>query len=220
MEERILDFIRNVYVHISWPGVVLMMAIESANIPLPSEIIMPLSGWMLIRDRGLSVAYVLLAGFYGGLGCTIGSAVSYWIGALGGRPVIERYGRWVLISRRDLDSADRWFAKYGDRVVFFSRLLPVIRTFISFPAGIARVPFWRFCLLTFIGSFVWSLGLAYGGYLLGANWEKLREAMRPFDVPIVIVVVILVGLYVYRHIRHLREESVKVGSMPELSEEP
>ncbi|MFH1141073.1 MAG: DedA family protein, partial [Chloroflexota bacterium] len=110
-------------------------------------------------------------------------------------------------SRGDLERADRWFARYGSWAVFLSRMLPVVRTFISFPAGVVRMPLLRFCVLTFLGSFPWSLGLAYGGYVLGENWEALRRVMRPFDIPILLVLVVLVGLYVYRHVRHWRGEA-------------
>ena len=201
IEYQILSFINQVYTTIGWAGVVVLMAIESCNIPLPSEVIMPLSGWMLIKNQGLSAWYIVLAGLYGAIGCTIGSAISYWIGALGGRPFIERYGKYILISRHDLDLADRWFKRYGDWTAFFSRLLPVIRTFISFPAGITRMNFPRFLLYTFIGSFFWSLALAYGGYQLGEHWEDIRNVMRPFDIPIILILVALFGLFLYRHIR-------------------
>jgi membrane protein DedA with SNARE-associated domain len=184
-----------------WPGVVALMAIESANIPLPSEVIMPLSGWMLIKAQNLGAIYVLLAGFYGALGCTIGSAFSYWLGAWGGRPFLERWGRYFLISHHDLETADRWFSKYGMWAAFISRLLPVVRTFISFPAGVARVRLVPFLILTFLGSFPWCVGLAYGGYLLGEHWEELRSVMRPFDIPIIAVGLILVGWFIYHHVR-------------------
>ncbi|MDP2936414.1 MAG: DedA family protein, partial [Dehalococcoidia bacterium] len=162
IEYQILAVITQVYNSMGWYGVVLLMAIESANIPVPSEVIMPFSGWMLIRDKGLDAWYVILAGFYGALGCTIGSVVSYRVGAWGGRPLVERYGKYVLVSRHDLDLADRWFARWGDWAVFVARLLPVVRTFISFPAGISRMSFGKFTVLSFLGSFPWSLGLAYG----------------------------------------------------------
>jgi len=207
IEQQILDFITRTYDVLGWPGVALLMAIESACIPLPSELVMPLSGWLLIQAKGLSPWYTLLAAFYGALGNLLGSLVAYWVGAGGGRPLLERYGRYVLITRRDLERADRWFAKYGSWAVFLSRLLPVVRTFISFPAGVAKVPTWRFCILTFMGALPWSWGLAYGGYVLGENWEALRRVMRPFDIPILLVLIALASLYVYRHVRHIRSEA-------------
>lgn len=207
LEAQILDFIRSVYGTIGWPGVVLLMAIESCCIPLPSEIIMPLAGWILIADQGHGVAYIVVAGLYGAVGCVLGSVVAYWLGRWGGRPLIEKYGKYVLISRRDLNTADRWFDRRGQLTVFLSRLLPVVRTFISFPAGVARMNFVKFVFYSFVGSFIWCLGLAYGGYLLGDHWESLRNAIRPFDIPILIAIVVLVILYIYRHLKHLREEA-------------
>lgn len=207
MEELLLDWVREIYDAISWPGVILLMAIESAGIPFPSEIIMPVSGWILIRDRGDSVAFVFLAAFYGGLGNLLGSLVAYWIGAKGGLPLLQRYGRYVLVTRHDLNRAHNWFIKYGDWAVFFSRLLPVVRTFISFPAGVAKMNLVKFTVYTFIGSYLWSLGLAYAGYQLGSNWEKLRDVMRPFDIPILIAVVLLAALYVYRKKKALAAEA-------------
>lgn len=207
IEYQILAVITQVYNSMGWYGVMLLMAIESANIPVPSEVIMPFSGWILIRDKGLDAWYVILAGFYGALGCTIGSVVSYWVGAWGGRPLVERYGKYVLVSRHDLDLADRWFTRWGDWAVFVARLLPVVRTFISFPAGISRMSFGKFTVLSFLGSFPWSLGLAYGGYILGEHWEDLRRVMRPFDIPIIAAVLLLAGFYVYHRLKTTGQET-------------
>jgi membrane protein DedA with SNARE-associated domain len=201
LEQELLNFIRATYDLMQWPGVVLLMAIESACIPLPSELIMPLAGWMLIKERSLSATYILVAGFYGALGNTIGSLVAYGVGMWGGRPFLNRYGKYVLISRHDLDRADKWFNKSGSWSIFISRLLPVVRTFISLPAGIARMPIIKFIIFTFTGSFIWSVGLAYGGYQLGEHWENLRTVMRPFDPIIGAAIIILVAFYIYRHLR-------------------
>ncbi len=199
IETLLLDFIRGVYDAIGWPGLVALMAIESACIPLPSELIMPFGGWFLVKDKGLGPEWVFLAGFFGALGNLLGSLLAYWAGAVGGRPLLERYGKYLLISTHDLDMADRWFTKHGDSTVFFSRLLPVVRTFISLPAGISRMNLFKFSLFTLVGSYPFSTGLAYGGYLLGERWERLRELMRPFDIPILVVLGILFILYVWRH---------------------
>jgi len=201
VEQLILDFVRHVYQVIGWPGVVLLMVIESACIPLPSEIIMPLSGWMLIADRGLGVGYIVLAGFCGAVGNVVGSVIAYWVGAWGGRPFLNRYGKYFLISQHDIELADRWFDRYGDRIMFFSRLLPIVRTFISFPAGIARMNMGRFLLYSFLGSLLWSTGLAYGGYILGQNWEHIREVIRPFDIPILVIFLVLVVTFVSRRLK-------------------
>lgn len=199
IEGQILALVRQTYQWLDWPGVIVLMAIESASIPLPSEVIMPLSGWMLVKERGLGAAHVVVAGFYGALGCTLGSLLAYWVGARGGRPLLERYGKYLLVSSHDLEQADRWFQRYGSWAVFLSRLLPVVRTFISLPAGVARMPLAKFIPLTFLGSFPWSLGLAYGGYVLGENWESLRAFMRPFDIPFLVAFFVLLGFYLRRH---------------------
>ncbi len=207
IEHQLLELIAQVYDLIGWPGVVFLMAIESVFFPIPSEVVMPLAGWMLISAEGHSGWFVLLAGVYGAVGSLVGALLIYAVGAMGGRPLLERYGRFVLITRQELSAADRWFARYGTRAVFLARLIPVVRSFISLPAGVTRMPLLSFSLLTFAGSFLWSLGLAYGGYVLGENWETLRQYMRPFDIPILVAVVVLIGLYVYHRLRTLRDEA-------------
>lgn len=200
-EEQVVLFLEGLLNAIGWPGVVIAMAIESACIPLPSEVTMPLAGWMLVLKRDLSIFYTLLAGFYGALGNTIGSIITYWVGALGGRPFLNKYGKYLLISRHDMEMADRWFAKWGEETAFFSRLLPIVRTFISLPAGIARMNFAKFSLLTFVGSFIWSLALAAAGYVFGARWREVRTIMRPLDIPIAILLFLALVWYVRRHLK-------------------
>jgi membrane protein DedA with SNARE-associated domain len=207
IERELLEFISSVYHAMQWPGVVLLMAIESACIPLPSELIMPLAGWMLIKEKSLGFAYIMLAGAYGALGNALGSAVAYGVGVWGGRPFLEKYGKYMLVSRHDLDLASRWFERSGSWSIFASRLLPVVRTFISLPAGIARMHFGKFLVYTFLGSFIWSVGLAYGGYLLGEHWEEVRAILRPFDPLIAAGIVALVVFYVYRHVRRLNKHT-------------
>ncbi|HEY8173256.1 MAG TPA: DedA family protein, partial [Dehalococcoidia bacterium] len=141
------------------------------------------------------------AGLFGAIGNTIGSWVAYYAGMYGGRPMAEKYGKYILVSRHDLDLADRFFDRWGNWAIFFSRLLPVVRTFISVPAGISRMPIWQFTVYTFAGAFIWSTGLAYGGYKLGENYERLRNWMRPLDYPIAAIIVVLVVWYVYRHVK-------------------
>ena len=180
------------------------MAIESCGIPLPSEIIMPLAGQFLIKDPG-NITGILAAGFFGALGCTIGSIVAYYIGALGGRPLIEKYGKYILINKEHLYMADRWFEKYGEWAAFFSRLIPVVRTFISFPAGIARMNITKFIIFTFLGSFVWSAALGWAGAEF--HPEDIRNAMRPFDLPIVLIILALIAVYVVRAWRNRNRSS-------------
>jgi len=202
IEHQIVQFLTNLLQAIGWPGVVAIMTLESANIPIPSEVTMPLAGWMLVQARGMTALdALLLGGFFGALGCTLGSILSYGLGAWGGRPLLKRYGKWIMISEEDLDKADRWFGRWGDWAAFVSRLLPIVRTFISFPAGVTKMNFWRFVVFTFAGSFIWCGLLALGGYYLGVNWETLRNAMRPFDIPIGIIILAGLGWYIYRHIQ-------------------
>lgn len=207
MEHTILSFISNVYTTLGWPGLVVLMTIESACIPLPSEVIMPLAGWMLVGSAGLSAWFVLLAALCGGIGNVLGSLIAYWIGAKGGVPLLRRYGKYVLISNDDLDRATIWFDKYGNWATLLARFLPGIRTFISLPAGIARMRVWTFTLYAFVGSFIWSGGLAYGGYVLGKNWESIRAAARPFDYPILAFIIFLVVAFVWVHLRRRRTSS-------------
>jgi membrane protein DedA with SNARE-associated domain len=202
IEQQIVQFLTSVLQTIGWPGVLVIMTLESANIPIPSEVTMPLAGWMLVQARnGTALAAFLLGGLIGALGCTIGSAISYWLGAWGGRPLVQRYGRWIMVNEEDLEKADKWFARWGDWAAFVSRLLPIVRTFISFPAGVTRIKFWRFLVFTFIGSFIWCAFLSLGGFYLGENWEALRRIMRPFDIPIAIALGAGLGYYIYHHVQ-------------------
>ncbi|KPJ49953.1 MAG: alkaline phosphatase, partial [candidate division Zixibacteria bacterium DG_27] len=139
-------------------------------------------------------------------GCLVGSLVAYFVGIYGGRPFLEKYGKYVLLSKRDLDTADRWFEKYGDWAIFFSRLLPVIRTFISLPAGIARMRLGRFIIYTFLGSLPWCLALAYVGKVMGENWGELREYFHHADLVIGIVIVLGIAYFLYRHLKPAREQ--------------
>ncbi|HKN82075.1 MAG TPA: DedA family protein [Pyrinomonadaceae bacterium] len=188
---------------LGYSGVVLLMAIESACIPLPSEIIMPFSGYLVSRGE----MNLWAVGVAGAVGCVVGSLVAYWVGMYGGRPFIEKYGRYILLSPHDLDLADRWFAKYGEWIVFTSRLLPAIRTFIAFPAGVARMNLPRFVIYTFAGSLPWCIGLAYVGQKLGEQWDKddtLKTWFHRFDFLIGIALLIAVTWWVWRHIKHSR----------------
>ena len=193
---------------LGYGGIVLLMAIESACIPLPSEIIMPFSGYLVYTGR-FNLWFVSIAG---ALGCVVGSLVAYWIGMYGGRPLIEKYGKYLLISTHDLNLADRWFDRFGEAIVFVSRLLPAIRTFIAFPAGVARMNLKKFIIYTFAGSLPWCLGLAYVGQKLGEQWDKdprLKNLFHRFDFVIGILIVLAVAWWVWRHVRHSRKEVMR-----------
>lgn len=180
------------------------MAVESACIPFPSEIIMPFAGWFLVKEHDLGLQGVSLIALAGAVGNLLGSLVAYYVGMFGGRPFLDRYGRWFLISQHDLAIADRAFAKYGEAIALFSRLLPIVRTFISLPAGIARMNIWKFSIYTLIGAYPFCWALTYGGYVLGEHWERLREDMRPFVIPIAIVIVAAGLWYIWHKIRRIR----------------
>jgi len=185
---------------LGYGGIVLLMAIESACIPLPSEIIMPFAGYLVFRGE-LDLWLVAAAG---ALGCVLGSLLAYWVGAWGGRPLAEKYGRYILVSPHDLHTADHWFQRRGDIIILIGRLLPVVRTFIAFPAGVARMPMFKFILYTFIGSFIWCWTLAWIGVRLGERWNTLGPWFHRFDTLIVMLALLVFGWYVWRHIRHLR----------------
>ncbi|HXS39593.1 MAG TPA: DedA family protein [Stellaceae bacterium] len=184
-----------------YAGVALLMAIESACIPLPSEIIMPFSGYLVFTGRFDLVAVATA----GAIGCNLGSTVAYAIGYYGGRPLVEKWGAYVMVSRRDLALVDRFFDRFGGITVFVSRLLPVVRTFIALPAGIARMPQLKFQVYTFLGSWPWCFALAYIGAKLGERWESdptLREIFHRFDVVIVAVIALAIIWYVWHHWTH------------------
>lgn len=209
LTDSLTILITSLYVHTSLAGILLAMAIESCCIPLPSEIVMPLAGVMVASGKilqgmnvGLSLFLVALAG---ATGCLIGSIAAYSIGSSGGRPLMLKYGRYLLISQHDADRADHFFQKWGSATAFFSRLLPVVRTYISLPAGISKMPFAKFCLYTFLGSLPWCLLLSYVGYLLGNHLSELAPIFHGLDVVILFVAVVLVVLYVWRHIRNDRK---------------
>lgn len=188
-------------------GIVLLMAIESACIPLPSEIIMPFAGYLVSIGR----FDLYLAATAGAIGCNLGSIVAYEVGKRGGRPVAERWGRYVLIGPGELDTADRFFKRFGGIAVLIGRLLPVIRSFIAFPAGVARMPLVPFHIYTFIGSWPWCFGLAWLGMVLGDKWNsdpRVKAAFHSADAAIAVVLVAAVVFYVWHRVRGLKRKSM------------
>lgn len=183
-----------------YAGVLLLMAIESACIPLPSEIILPFSGFLVSTGR-FQLWWVAIAG---ALGCNLGSMVAYAVGFYGGRPLAIRYGRWLLMAPGDLERAERWFRRRGDLAVFVSRMLPVVRTYIALPAGVARMPLLRFHVYTFLGSLPWCLLLAYVGARLGANWETLGPLFHRFDLVWAPLLLLLIVWGVWHHAKRMR----------------
>jgi membrane protein DedA with SNARE-associated domain len=194
-----------------YAGVLLLMAIESACVPLPSEIIMPFAGYLVHTGR-LGLVAVATAG---ALGCNLGSAVAYWIGAYGGRPFLFRYGRFVLLDHHDLDRADHFFQRYGGITVFVARLMPVIRTFIALPAGIARMPQLRFHLYTFIGSWPWCFVLAWAGMRLGQAWDtdpRFKAIYHRFHVGVEVLLLVAIVWFLWTHWRNRVRPSQELSS--------
>ncbi|MBI3952615.1 MAG: DedA family protein [Candidatus Doudnabacteria bacterium] len=193
----VTNFITSTIDQLGYVGVALLMAVESAAIPLPSEIIMPFSGFLIESGRfnlwGLGLA--------GAVGSVVGSVITYALGYYGGRPLIIKYGRFVLISQHDLELTEKFFKKFGSLSSFIGRVLPVVRTFISIPAGIGKVKFLPFVFYTFAGSLIWSFFLAWLGVKLGQNWTLLESYFRKFDAVIVIVIVIVIIWWIRRHFR-------------------
>src|SRR5438128_12551664 len=205
LDRIVLPFIDSLYGRFGYAGVVIAMTIESAAIPLPSELILPFAGWSVSRGiveplTGAAWAYwgAVIAGV---IGNTVGSLASYAVGAVGGRPLLDRYGRYVLISAHDLETADRWFARWGDLTVLFSRMLPIVRTFISVPAGIARMPLSRFLVFSIVGAVPWVMLLVSACMVLGANWQDLKHHLRGLDYIVVGLIVLGVGVFIWRHLR-------------------
>src|SRR5438105_12296945 len=191
-----------------YAGIVLLMAIESACIPRPSEILMPFAGYLVYRGD-LRLIAVAVAG---ALGCVLGSLAAYAVGANGGRPAIERWGRWVLLSPRELALADRWFARWGRQTVFWARLLPIVRTFIALPAGIAKMELWPFVWLTFAGSLPWCLLLAYFGFKLAENWNEVREKLHGLDMAVAAVVALGFAFALWHRVRAVRGAAHRASS--------
>ncbi len=202
MSEKIIAAIASFIIAIisagGYAGVALLMGIESSCIPLPSEIIMPFAGYVL----GTSMAKLLLVATAGAIGCNLGSIPPYWLGRWGGRPAVERFGRFILLSRHDLDRTEHFFDRFGGITVIAGRLLPVVRTFIALPAGIARMPQLRFHIYTFLGSWPWCFVLAYVGMKLGASWDtdpRFKAVFHRFHLGVEFVLLASVVWFVVSH---------------------
>ena len=202
IDQIVIPFLNTLYGSVGYLGVMIAMAIESAMIPLPSELILPYAGFLVsdpsqiepLTRGGWSFWIVVIVAT---IGNTVGSLIAYAIGAWGGRPFLERWGKYLLIRPHEIELAERFFDRYGSATAFFSRLLPIVRTFISFPAGVARMPIGRFVAYSTAGAFIWSTLLVYAGTLLGSRWQDIRHALQPFDLLIAVGVVVLVVLFIW-----------------------
>jgi membrane protein DedA with SNARE-associated domain len=198
MSEKIITLLVSLIASGGYLTVVVLMAVQSACIPLPSEVIMPLAGYALAHTQ---MQLILLA-TAASIASNLGSIPAYWVGAKGGRPMVERYGSWLLLSRRDLDRVDRFFLKYGSITVLVGRMLPIVRTFIAFPAGVAKMNQVRFQVYTFVGSWPWCYALAYVGMKLGASWHsdpRFKEVFHRFHLGVELVLVVGFGWFVASH---------------------
>ena len=182
------------------------MALETVIFLIPSEAVMTLAGWMLVKEKGLGPEWIVLAGLLGGFGSTLGSILLYYVGLLGGRPLLFRYGKYLFITRDDIEQGERFFMKWGTFAVFFGRMVPLVRTFVSLPAGTTRMDIRAFTIYTFIGSSIWAGILAAGGYALGENWEDLSNAMGPASFIVAGLLGLVFAWYIYRQIRKSWEE--------------
>ncbi len=198
---QLINFIEHIITSMGPLGISLLMAIESCNIPLPSEAILPFAGYLVSKG----VFNIHTAAWAGAFGCVIGSIPSYYLGYFGGRAFVEKYGKWFLVSKKDLEEADKWVEKYGDWAFFICRMLPVIRTFISLPAGILKAKKRFFFTFTFLGSLIWSYFLVYVGVKMGQNMEAFKHIWHKFDIAIVVICLILGILYLYKHFKHLKD---------------
>ena len=204
--QHLIDWVTHLIATLGYPGVFLLMALESACIPIPSEAIMPFAGALIKIDpaRGFNLHLLALVGACGNL---FGSIIAYWVGHIGGRPFLEKYGKFVLIRKRDLDKSEAFFQKHGEATALFSRVLPIVRTFISLPAGIARMNFPKFCVYTFVGALPFCYLLAWAGTYLGKNWSQVHAWLQKADVAVTVVLVALFAFWLWHHLRPDPEEA-------------
>lgn len=209
MLEQFAIIITDIITSFGYLGVFVLMTFESALIPIPSEVTMPFAGFMV----GLGKLNFLLVVFIGAIGNLIGSLMAYALGYWGGETVVHnlvrKYGKYLLITLEEVETSEKWFKNHGSKIAFFSRLLPVVRTFISLPAGIAKMNVLHFSIYTFLGSFLWSAFLAWLGLMLGQNWNVLGGYFHKFDYLIVATGLILTALYVYHKIQKIKKASRK-----------
>jgi len=202
MVTAIIDFLVNsitsIIGSVGYAGTFFLMILTACGIPFPSEITMPFSGFAVAEGK-LIFFWVIVAGVLGDL---TGALLAYWIGFKGGRPLVERYGKYILLSKHDLDTAERWFVNYGSITTFFGRMIPVIRTYISFPAGIAKMDVKKFALFTVLGAIPWLTFLTYMGTIMGENWEQIREYLQSVDLAVGVFIVLFITWYIWRHIKH------------------
>ena len=210
MIENLIAYLTNIIISVisktGYWGIFSLMAAESALIPIPSEVTMPFAGFLATIGR-FNIYAVILVGAFANL---FGSILAYWLGYWGGeaviRKLIKNYGKYLLMTEHEYDRSEAWFRKYGEKITFFSRILPIVRTFISLPAGVAEMNFWRFSLFTFLGSLIWSALLAYIGFIMGKNWHSLSIYYRKFEYVVIFAVIALAIYYIMHKLKKLRKK--------------
>ena len=198
------SFIIQSIVKFSYIGIFILMLLESFNIPIPSELVMTYSGFLAYRGD-FNIYLVIIIGT---LGNVLGAVLSYYLGYYGGYPFLEKYGKYILIQDKDIQKAHKWFLKYGDFAVFFTRILPVFRTFISLPAGIAKMDVKKFVIYTLLGTLIWDIALAGGGYYFAYKWKIIYHFIDNFSVYFLLLIVLIIGVYIYRHISKSKKKLI------------
>jgi membrane protein DedA with SNARE-associated domain len=199
---QILNSVTNLIIHIisslGYLGVGFLMALQTVAVPIPSEVILPFSGYLASAGR----FNIFLIALTGGLGSCVGASIAYYIGYKGGRPLVEKYGKYIFLSGNEFRITEQFFAKYHSAAMFFGQLLPIVRSFIAFPAGITKAPYKKFLVYVFLGSFIWSLALAYVGEKLGQNWQTLHSKFQHLDLVVIVLIILGAAFWVYRHAKH------------------
>ena len=196
------DLVTQIYEAVGYLGVALWVAIESVIIPIPSELVLPFAGFLVGEGTAIEPLTgqpwnVVLVTLFGTVGATLGALVAYAIGKFGGRPIIERWGRYLGVTPEDLDRADDFFARHGEAAAFFGRMVPIIRSLVSFAAGIAHMPLGRFVVFTFLGSLPWTLLLVVSGVVMGANWEEIGGILKRFEYLVLAILVVIALLWIW-----------------------
>lgn len=207
IDRLVIPFLESAYATVGYVGLALVMAVENALffLPVPSEVVLPLAGFAVARSvteplTGAAWSYWAAVAF-AVAGTTAGSLLLYTVSLVGGRPFLERYGRYVLISAHDLDVADRWFARHGDKAVLIARVIPIVRSIISIPAGISRMPVWRFTLFSALGTIPWCMLLVWLGVVLGERWTEVSDLLRPVELLAYVLIALTVAAFLWRHLR-------------------
>ncbi|MDQ3335635.1 MAG: DedA family protein [Myxococcota bacterium] len=197
--------VQNLVLTLGYPGLFLLIVLESTMVPIPSLLVMPFAGYLASQGE-FSLPIILVLNSAGAL---TGSSLSYWLGAAGGKPLLLRYGKYLFVRAKDIEKTEEYFARHGGKTIFIGRFLPVVRHLISIPAGIARMPLPQFLTLTFLGATIWGGGLMVLGYQLGSNWESIAAQAKRVDLVIAGVIVLVILAVVVRFVLRRRREAAQ-----------